>query len=288
VSKASHSQVPGFHKFLIDTGRGQIAGLRTDPDVGNDGLPVVVMVNGLNDKKERWLPVTRKIVRAGYNVCTYDHLGQNESDMPDCAMPYSIERMADDLLSVVDQVIQAHDSIHLVGSCFGGFIARDLVARFPHRVRSMILLGSGLSISTSCAPTFHEEVEDALAAGGEECLFDRFREIAIQAGMSHRVIERLRGSHRADFFAGFARAVAEYSVCEIAQDMPTLVVYGSVDDLWPAPTQQIMAEKLGARLAVIRGGGHSAVMTHPTATANIFLEFWQHVESRNRVPVGTP
>jgi pimeloyl-ACP methyl ester carboxylesterase len=288
VSKAPHSQVPGFHKVVMDTGRGRIAGLRTDPDAGNDGLPAVVLVNGLNDKKERWLPVSRKIARAGYNVCTYDHLGQNESDTPGCAMPYSIERMADDLLSVVDQVILAQDSIHLVGSCFGGFIARDLVARFPHRVRSLILLGSGLSISTSCAPAFHEEVEDALAAGGEECLFNRFRRIAIQAGMSHRVIERLRGSYRADFFAGFARAVAEYPMFEIKPDIPILVVYGSVDDLWPASTQRIMAEKLGARLAAIKGAGHSTVMTHPTATASIFLEFWQCVELQDRVTVGTP
>jgi pimeloyl-ACP methyl ester carboxylesterase len=276
---------------MIDTGRGRIAGLRTNPNVEQEPPRVVVMVNGLIDKKERWSPVSRKIARTGYDVCSYDHLGQNESDRPDRTTCCTIEGMADDLLSVVDQMVPSHDSIHLVGGCFGGFVARDLAARFPHRVRSLVLLGSGPSMSTSFAPAFHEEVEEALAVGGVDCLFDTVREAALEAGISHRAIERLRDFYRgarADFIAGFARAVAEYRMREIRSGIPTLVVHGSADDVWPAPTQQIMAEQLGAQLAVIEGGGHFTIVTHPTTTADTFIRFWQHVDLRARVPVGTP
>jgi pimeloyl-ACP methyl ester carboxylesterase len=292
MSSAPYSRVQGFHRFVIDTGRGRITGLRTDPNVEHGPSPAVVMVRGLIDKKEAWSPMLRKIARVGYDVCSYDHLGQYESDEAGRTTSYTIEGMADDLLSVVDQMTPSHEPIHLVGVCFGGFVARDLAARFPHRVRSLVLVGSGLSMSTSCTPAFHNQVEEALAVGGPDRLFDNWREAALQAGISHRTMERLRNSYgdiSVDFIAGFARAVAEYRIREIKPGLPTLVLYGSADDVWTAPTQQVMAEQLGAQLAVIEGAGHSTLLvTHPTTSADTIMRFWQHVDLRARVPVGTP
>ncbi|MGH3548093.1 MAG: macrolide family glycosyltransferase [Pseudonocardiaceae bacterium] len=291
TTASARGRVSDFHRFMIDTGRGRIAGLRTYPSVENGFRRAVITVGGLADKKERWAALSRKIARAGYDVCSYDHLGLHESDGPDCSAYYTIESMADDLLSVVDQMVSSRDSIHLVGFCFGGFVARELAARFPHRVRSLVLLGSGLSMSSSCAPAFHEQVEEGLAGGGADWMFDKVREAALQAGISHRTMERFRGSFRAPqagFIAGFSRAVAEYRVCEIRPDLPILVVHGSADDVWAAPTQQVMADQLGAQLAVIEGAGHYTGDTHPTATADTLMRFWQHVELQARVPVPTP
>ncbi len=282
--------IRGLHRTAIDSERGRIAIMRTDPNDEPEPSRMVVMVNGLGDTKEHWAPVLRKIARAGYDVCSYDHLGQAESGGPDQSGYYTLESMAADLLSVVDAMAPVGHPVHLVGSCLGGFVARELAATSPHRVRSLVLLGSGLDLATSSNPVIHEQIEQIIATGGVAGVFEDVRAGAMRAGISHRTLELVRESYlttRPGFFAGFSRSAVEHRVGELAPGLPVLVAHGSADAVWTPRVQQAMAERLRARLVVIEGAGHTTMVTHPTTTTDSLVRFWHDVELPVPAAVGS-
>lgn len=288
---ATRPRMQGLCRTAIDTGRGRIAILCTAPKSETDRLHPVVMVNGLGDTKEHWSPVLSKIARAGYDVCSYDHLGQSSSGGPNQSGYYTLASLATDLLAVVDARGATGQPVHIVGSCLGGFVARALAATSPHRVRSLALLGSGLSLAASSNPIIHEQIEQIIATGGVTAVFEDVRAGAMRAGISHRTVELVRESYlatRPGFFAGFSRSAAEHCVGELPPELPVLVAYGSEDAVWPPRTQRAMAERLGARLGVIEGAGHTTMVTHPTTTTETLVRFWQDVERAASAEGATP
>lgn len=275
----------GLDRLVVDTPRGRLVGLRGTAVGVSSRRCLAIMVNGLVDTKDRWAAVLRKVSGLGYEACAYDHIGQFESDGPDEADSYTVEAAAEDLRALLDHV-SPDRPVHLVGSCFGGFVVRDLAARLPHRVRSMTLIGSGLSMAVSSAPTLHEHVASTLAAGGVDAMFDFVRDEAPHAGVPRRTIELVRSTYLATkpgFLTGFSRSIAgrRFDAPPLAAGVAVLVVYGSYDGMWPAPTQRVMGRRLGARVEVIEGAGHSTIVTHPQTTADVLTRFWQEAERQS-------
>jgi pimeloyl-ACP methyl ester carboxylesterase len=64
-------------------------------------------------------------------------------------------------------------------------------------------------------------------------------------------------------------------VAELAAlPLPMLVAHGVDDDAWPPALQREMAERLGARYAVIPDAAHSPAVENPTGTLHVLLDFW--------------
>jgi pimeloyl-ACP methyl ester carboxylesterase len=59
-----------------------------------------------------------------------------------------------------------------------------------------------------------------------------------------------------------------------ATGVPVLVAFGAADDGWPTVLQRDMADRLGARLAVIEGAGHSPAAERPQQTVAALAQFW--------------
>lgn len=281
---ASRRRVPfGMHQTAVDTRRGRIECLRNTPD--SSGSTVAVTVNGLAETSHRWGPALVQAARLGHPAYSYDHRGQfgEGGTGPEC----TVRSLADDLEALLDE-ISPGEPVHLVGGCLGGFVARDLAYRSPHRVRSLVLLGSGWSLADSTAPRLHEQVRQAVATDGIHAVFEKIRAEAVKAGISPRSVERVRDSYlaiRPEFLAGFSGSVADYpSTTEQlpaggAVTVPVLVTHGSADDMWESSEQKRLARRLNAPIAVINGAGHSPTVTHPRATAETFTRFWAEVES---------
>ena len=265
-------------RLAVDVPRGPLTALRNRPAAAD--RCVAVMVNGLAETKERWSPSLVRVAPAGYSAVAYDHLGQFQPARCD---DFGVEALAGDLLAVIDAV-SPHRPVHLVGGCFGGFVAREVAAAAPGRVRSLVLLGSGLSLASSAAPLMDREVETALAAGGMTAAFEKVRAEAERSGLGAREVRRLRESYlpiRPDFLSGLTRSVARYRSPDRIVP-PVLVAHGSADQVWDAREQRALAERLGAPIAVIDGAGHSTTVSHSRATAETFTRFWDAVEARNR------
>lgn len=66
---------------------------------------------------------------------------RGRGDSVDVTGPSSIARHADDMLAVLDAV--GVESAHVIGMSMGGFVAVDLAARHPQRVKSLVLVDGG-------------------------------------------------------------------------------------------------------------------------------------------------
>ena len=272
----------GMRQTAVDTRSGPIECLRNEP--ADPGSPVAITVNGLAETGHRWGPALVQAARLGHTAYSYDHIGQftagSDTDR-------TVTSLADELWALIDELSPAAP-VHVVGGCFGGFVARDLSYRAPHRIRSLVLLGSGWDLAGSAAPRLHEQVAHAVANDGMNAVFDKIREEAVRAGISHRVVDRVRESYlaiRPEFLAGFSRSVADYPDTTArlpAQGnvtAPVLVTHGSADGMWSATQQRRLAERMNAPIAVIDGAGHSPTVTHPRATAETLARFWSAVDS---------
>ena len=107
-----------------------------------DGPPVVLLHGGLGHAGN-WGYQVPAIVSAGYRVIVIDSRGHGRSTRD--ARPYSYERMASDVLAVMDAL--GIDSARFVGWSDGACIALVLAARAPSPCRGRVLLraqhGSG-------------------------------------------------------------------------------------------------------------------------------------------------
>lgn len=276
-----------MRQVSVDTPRGRIECLRNAADA--PGGAVSITVNGLAETSHRWGPALVQVSRLGHVAYAYDHRGQFESGAadPDC----TVESLADDLRELIDELSPGRP-VHVVGGCLGGFVARELAVRAPDRVRSLVLLGSGSSLSTSAAPRLHEQVGQAVAIDGRNAVFEVIRGQARKMGVSDRTVDRVRGNYlalRPSFLVEFSRSVAKYTdaierfPAPGGEFLPVLVAHGSADDMWTAHEQQRLAGRLDARIAVIDGAGHSPTVTHPRATAELFARFWAEVDSGTRI-----
>ena len=70
-----------------------------------------------------------------YRVVVFDNRGTGRSDKPD--IPYTMQMMADDVVGLLDTI--GIDAAHICGVSMGGFIAQNLVLRYPERVISLVL-----------------------------------------------------------------------------------------------------------------------------------------------------
>jgi pimeloyl-ACP methyl ester carboxylesterase len=80
---------------------------------------VVVCVHGYPDDGRLWDGV-RALLDNDYRVVAYDVRGAGESDRPDARSAYALDRLAEDLRAVIDDV-SPHEPVHLLahdwGSC---------------------------------------------------------------------------------------------------------------------------------------------------------------------------
>ena len=193
----------------------------------------------------------------------------------------------DDIRDVEDLVYHyldycdAHDwrSVDLVGSCFGGWIAAEIAARNPERVKSLTLIGAaGLRLDE--APTAElfglggEQTRSLLFARPDSDLA-RFMEIspAAQAiGLSKPVPLPLYRNQTA--VARFAWAPYFHNpklsgrLARITA--PTLVLWGDDDVFIPRAHALAYQERIrGARLHTLPSCGHIAIADEPNASAEL-------------------
>jgi len=108
----------------------------------------VVMIMGVAAGKNGWAPQLYGLLQHdsfphGTNrlrLLTLDNRGVGESSCPASIKAYSTERMARDVLAVMDHV--GWGSAHIVGHSMGGMVATRLAVRRPDRVDSLTIVSS--------------------------------------------------------------------------------------------------------------------------------------------------
>lgn len=244
---------------------------------GRDGDPPVLLVAGTSCSMDWWpAPFCAGLAARGLFVVRYDHRDTGRSTHDEPGHPsYGLPDLVGDAVAVLD----AHGlaTAHWVGFSMGGWIAQLAALDHAERVASLVLVSSrptGHGPADADLPEVSERllaaweagaepdwddpaaVLDLLVAGERDLAGPGFDEPAVRA-MCARALSRARD---------IRSAVANHPVADQgprwrerlgAITVPTLVLHGTVDPLFPPGNAEALAAEIpNARLRLVPSVGH--------------------------------
>ncbi|MEW2222305.1 alpha/beta hydrolase [Streptomyces sp. NPDC006990] len=294
MSKPPFLALPsGVRAYRMATARGEFA-VHDTADASRPG-PAVLLLPGFTGSKEDFIGLLEPLARAGFRAVAVDGRGQYETGGPREAAAYAQSELARDVHAVAAVLGRGGPgAVHLLGHSLGGLIARAAVLRDAAPFASLTLLSSGPGAVAAAQQERVRMLLSALGTMSMAAIWEVMRELdqsvgsAGEAPYSQREVaetsvaleEFLRRRWLAHVPAQLA-ATGEQLLTEpdrvgelAALRLPFHVVSGAVDDAWPVPLLDGMAERLGARRSVIAGTGHSPNAERPTETARALAGFW--------------
>ena len=253
-----------------------VAGGEIHYEEAGRGEPLI-LVSGLGGTGSYWRPQLPAF-SSRFRVITYDHRGTGASDRLQRA--FSIDQMTRELAGLMDAL--KIDRAHIVGWSTGGAIGQTLAIEQPQRATRLVVC----STWTHCDPWFRRLFEarrEVLLKGGAELYAEFFplwvyppdyvnahdaaitEEVrrAVNAAPAEVMIGRIDALLAFDRRAGLARIKT-----------PTLVVASENDYVIPSYHAEALARAIpGAKLAMIRGGGHANTATRPEEFNRLVLDF---------------
>jgi len=236
--------------------------------------PVLLLVHGIGDSSESWLPVMAALARH-HTVIAPDLLGHGASDKP--RADYAVAAYANGMRDLLD--VLGFDTATLVGHSLGGGVAAQFAYQFPERCERLVLVASGgagrdvsplLRLASAPLadvflaplrwPLAQPLVRTALAVLGrldDDLGRDRAHVSRILAGLPD-------GAARA-VFTRTLRSVVDWrgqvvtllDRCYLVDAVPALVVWGDRDGVIPVHHGRQAHEALPAsRLEIFAGAGH--------------------------------
>jgi 3-oxoadipate enol-lactonase len=100
-----------------------------------EGKEVIVFSHGLLWSHKMFLEQV-EFLKKKHTIIAYDHRGQGQSEVNNS--PIDMDILTEDVLELIDKLVG--QSVHFVGLSMGGFVGMRLAARYPEKVKSLILL----------------------------------------------------------------------------------------------------------------------------------------------------
>ncbi|MCK9518111.1 MAG: alpha/beta hydrolase [Dehalococcoidia bacterium] len=256
---------------------------------GEPGAPAIVMLHGFGVSGHMFDEFAERL-QSRFRLIALDQRGHGDSDWAEDG-DYSREAFVEDLEAVREAL--GLKTFLLVGHSMGGLNAVAYTAKYPERVRALVLVDVG--------PEAAKEGVDNIVRftrGPDELEFEEFVQMAhqfnprrsienIRDRMRHRLRQMESGKWTWKFDRRFRqeksglRIGSELSNDEVWQlyrsvRVPTLLVRGAESDvLTQEVAERVAREMHQARLVVVRGAGHSVPGDNPddfSAAVESFLE----------------
>ena len=252
--------------------------------------PALVLVHGFGGAKEDFSDQIDDLAR-DHRVVTLDLRGHGESDGPEDASRYSLDRFAADLGNVLDAL--AIDSCRLLGHSMGGMVVRRFVLASPHRVDALILMDT----SPGPVPGLDGEMMDLGVQIANEQGMDELKRVmdaftpldtaAYQRTLAERPGYKEFGDRK---WAALSREMWVTMSLEIrdqpdqladlaAVHCPTLVIVGVEDEPFRRVSEQMSTTIAGAELVVVPDAGHSPQFENGSAWLDAMQQFLERVGS---------
>lgn len=241
-------------------------GIRIAYERAGEGPPVVLVHGFGSSRVQNWKSTGwyGSLAEAGFSVLAIDCRGHGESDKPHDPLMYHHDRMAEDVVNVMDAAGVQHAPY--IGYSMGGLIGLRFVAHFPERAPRLVLGGVGenyLNGPRISDPERRNMIADALIAEDKDGITDprarMFRDFADQPGKDKLAL------------AACMRAMSPPVPRTTLQrlDLPILVVVGDQDTVAGASGPLAAIFPHGSA-AIVPGRDHmTAVGARPTRQAAI-------------------
>ncbi len=220
-------------------------------------------------------------LRDRYRCVAVDFRGQGLS--PAAESGYDMDTLTEDVVAIIDEL--GLGRVHFVGLSMGGFVGMRLAARYPDRVRSLVLLDTSSGPEPSAnVPRYkllafiytwfgvrpvRRPVEKIMF--GPTYLADPRSKAEIDEWIEELSGLDKQGTKRA-IYGVIERDPIHPEIGRIT--VPTLVAWGA-DDVATTrdKSEAIVAAIRGARLEVIPDAGHSSAIEQPDFVADLVEQF---------------
>ena len=136
-----------------------VNGRNYNVESSGQGVPLMLL-HGFTGDRTIWDEV-REHFEQNYRVIAIDILGHGQSDKPDDVSAYTMERIAEDMIRLIDAL--EVEKVHLLGYSMGGRLALYLATQFPERFYSLILESASAGLKTEQERIERRERDNALA-----------------------------------------------------------------------------------------------------------------------------
>jgi pimeloyl-ACP methyl ester carboxylesterase len=243
---------------------------------GDPADPAILLVAGANSSMDSWEPeFCRRLAAGGRFVVRYDHRDTGQSvGYPPGAPGYT----GDDLVTDAVGVLTAYgiDAAHVVGISMGGALAQLAALDHPDRVASLVLISTSAGAGDSDLPSMSDELRASFGkastpdwsdrAAVVEYIVEAYRPYASRSRPFDEDGVRALAGHVFDRTVSIASAMTNHHAAKGSGpwrdrlgeiDVPTLVIHGDEDPLFPpAHGVALAAEIRGARMLRLPQTGH--------------------------------
>lgn len=276
-------------------------GHRVDYRTGGEG-PVVLLVHGMAGSSATWLPILDRLA-PHVTYLAPDLPGHGRSDKP--RSDYSLGAHASFLRDLLAAL--GHDRATVVGQSLGGGIAMQFAYQYPERIERLVLVGAGglgeevnavlrllalPGVDLAMPLVFQPIFRDAASAIGSLLSRIGMRPAPATTEMWRAYASLVDPSTRTAFLHTLravidlrGQRISAHDKLYLAQDLPTLVVWGEEDPIIPVSHAHAAVESLpGSRLELLDGLGHFPHVEDPDRFADVLLDFVASTEPAHLDP----
>ncbi len=253
---------------------------RSQRSSAQDGAPPLVLIHGAGGSHLHWPRELRRLSIADVYALDLPGHGKSEGAGRQSIPEYSarvLEWMKD---AWVQRPV-------LVGHSMGGAIALQAALQAPAEVSGLVLIGSGARLRVA-QPILDSTSREEMLSQAIELIVEWSYSANAPHGLRALSAKDLRGTRPAALHNDFL-ACDRFDVMSRLGEVqaPALIMCGSEDKLTPEKYSRYLTDHLpDARLVLLPGAGHMAMLEQPKAAAEAVLAFLR--ERFAARPEGSP
>lgn len=252
---------------------------------GDAKTPLIVFANGLSQRTQHWDQYAKYLTERGYQVLTFDLLGQGGSSKP--VLGYDFNDNQEVVARLMDRI--EVEQGYIMGISFGGIVALRFGFDYPGRCKGLIptstfsemdfqLLMHGMNMYKAMVVQGFDFLLDMLLAVNFSSHFlkqnEKLLPVLKRTSMAYNdyyAIQNLIESLQ--HFVEFTPRLREIKA-------PALILNGEWDNLTPRWCHDVIRQHLvHSRLMIVQHGYHAFTLEFPAIVCRIIADFVDQVES---------
>jgi non-heme chloroperoxidase len=233
----------------------------------------VLLLHGYSDSSYSFSRLLPLLAPAGYHLFAVDQRGHGCSDRP--LGGYTMDDFANDALAFLDAAGIAQATV--VGHSMGTLVARRLAARYPERVKRLVLIGSNLGLNDTIRELHGavQTLEDPVPAA----FVREFQASTVSVPVPENFFEGVVAESLSVPARVWRAAIDGILAVDDHADLgritaPTLLLWGDRDTVATRGMQEhLLADLPNARLVIYAGLNHSPHWERPADVARDLAAF---------------